>query len=70
MNWQRRKFIIKEHIHEEKDVEFYCDTDKAGKILVEAGEYGIFFPNDIHKPGLAVNGNSASIKKILVKIAL
>lgn len=65
-----QKATLKTDYNEEKDVEFYHDTDKAGKILVEAGEYGIFFPNDIHKPGLSVNGNSAPVKKILVKIAL
>ena len=65
-----QKATLKVDYNEEKDVEFYHDTDKAGKILVEAGEYGIFFPNDIHKPGLAVDGNTALVKKILVKIAL
>ncbi len=65
-----KKATLKTEYNEEKDVEFYYDTDKAGKVLVEAGEYGIFFPNDIHKPGLSVYGNSAPVKKILVKIAL
>ena len=65
-----QKATLKIEYNEEKDVEFYFDTDKAGKLLVESGEYGIFFPSDIHKPGLAVNGDPAPIKKILVKIAL
>ncbi len=56
--------------NEENDVEFYCDDEKAVVILAEAGEYAIFFPNDIHKPGLSANGNSTPTKKILVKIAL
>lgn len=65
-----QKATLKTDYNEEKDVEFYHDTEKAGAMLVEAGEYGIFFPNDIHKPALAVAGNSTPIKKILVKIAL
>ena len=65
-----QKATLKTDYNEEKDVEFYHDTEKAGKMLVEAGEYGIFFPNDIHKPALAVDGSSAPIKKILVKIAI
>ncbi len=64
-----QKASLKTDYNQEKDVEFYHDTDKAGNTLVEAGEYGIFFPNDIHKPGLSVLGNSAPVKKILVKIA-
>lgn len=54
----------------EKDVEFFADTDKASKCVVEAGEYGIFFPNDVHKPGLAFEGTSTFVKKVVVKIKL
>lgn len=52
----------------EKDVTFYEDYDKASVSIIEAGAYGIFFPWDAHKPGLALNGNPDAVKKIVVKI--
>jgi len=53
-----------------KDVQFYQDTGIAGTYRLEAGDYGIFFPQDLHKPGLQAQGISEPVKKIVVKIAL
>lgn len=52
----------------EKDVEFYEDNAHAARGVFQAGEYGIFFPHDIHKPGMALCGRSAPVKKIVVKV--
>ena len=52
----------------EKDVTFYEDYDKSTVAVIEAGAYGIFFPWDAHKPGLALNGNPDEVKKIVVKV--
>ena len=53
---------------EEKDVAFYADYDMAVKAVLEAGEFGIFFPWDAHKPSLAYRDNPSAVKKIVVKI--
>ena len=53
-----------------KDVAFYADCDAPVTATVSAGEYGIFFPGDVHKPGLSVGEASAPVRKILVKIAI
>ena len=55
--------------NDEKDVEFYENTDNYTKSVVSANGYGIFLPQDIHKPGLEANGTE-NVKKILVKIKL
>ena len=52
----------------EKDVTFYEDYNKGTIAVIEAGAYGIFFPWDAHKPGLALNGNPDAVKKIVVKV--
>ena len=52
----------------ERDVTFYENYDKATVAVIEAGSYGIFFPWDAHKPGLALNGNPDAVKKIVVKV--
>ena len=62
------KAVSKTAYNPEKDVEFYEDSPKASTAVLEAGEYGIFFPHDIHKPGLCYENNPAPVKKIVVKI--
>lgn len=52
----------------EKDIAFYSDNEKATVAVIEAGEYGVFFPWDIHKPGLCFNGEPGEVKKIVVKV--
>lgn len=53
---------------EEREVEFFTGGEGIGKIILGAGEYGIFYPDDIHKPGLMHNGKSEPVRKILMKI--
>lgn len=54
--------------NKEKDVTFYEDYDNATVAVIESGAYGIFFPWDAHKPGLALKGNPDEVKKIVVKV--
>lgn len=51
-----------------KDVMFYEDFENAGKGILNANEYGIFFPHDVHKPGMCLNGKQDTVKKIVVKV--
>ena len=53
-----------------KDVMFYEDFEGAGKGILNANEYGIFFPHDVHKPGMCLNGNQDTVKKIVVKVKI
>lgn len=56
--------------NEEKDVQFYQAKEQVWKGVWTANDYGIFFPHDIHRPGMRVDGISAPAKKILVKIKM
>ena len=51
----------------EKDVMFYTDCPKSGTCVLEAGEFAVFFPHDVHKPGMCFD-KPASVKKIVVKV--
>ena len=64
------KATLNSEYNEIKDVEFYKDNDKSNNCVIENGEYGIFLPHDIHKPGIAYNGISSSVKKIVVKVKI
>ena len=52
----------------EKDVQFFENCDRAATTVIDGGEYGIFFPYDIHKPAMSLGGNKAPLKKIVVKV--
>ena len=64
------KTSIETEYNEAKDMEFYTTNGRVWKGSLTTGEYGIFFPNDVHRPALAVDGQPAPVKKILVKIKL
>ena len=55
---------------EEREVEFYKGGENTARFILEKGEYGIFYPDDIHKPGLMHQGKSTPVKKILLKVLL
>ncbi len=52
----------------QKDIGFFVNNEKAARLVLESGEYGVFFPSDIHRPGLCFEGNPAPVKKIVVKV--
>lgn len=56
--------------NEERDVTFYEDYENATVGIIESGMYGIFFPWDAHKPGLALKEIPSDVKKIVVKVKL
>jgi len=51
----------------EKDVYFFGKYDY--KIRVTAGMFTVFFPQDIHMPGLSL-GVASNVKKVVVKVLL
>ena len=53
-----------------KDCGFYEDPNAAaGSAVFGTGDFAIFFPQDIHKPGLC-SGTPSPVKKIVVKVKL
>lgn len=50
-----------------EDVMFFEDNERASELVIEAGEYGIFFPWDAHKPGLCFDVPD-KVKKVVVKV--
>ena len=54
----------------EREVEFFGSGENIGKYILGKGEYGIFYPSDLHKPGLMHDGNSTQVKKVLVKVKI
>ena len=62
------KATVKCEYNDVKDVTFYEDCTNVTRGVLSEGEYGIFFLNDVHKPGMCLNSNQAAVKKIVVKV--
>ncbi len=58
---------IKTPYNAEKDVVFF--NAEYSKILLKEGMFGIFFPTDIHAPGLMTDAPKP-VKKVVVKVLL
>lgn len=54
--------------NEENDIQFF-DSDKTSILEMKCGILGIFYPEDIHAPGLK-SGSSNIVKKAVVKVLL
>ncbi|HQO10133.1 MAG TPA: YhcH/YjgK/YiaL family protein [Clostridiales bacterium] len=56
---------IRDHYDEDKDIAFYFGDCEY--IILQPGLFAIFFPEDLHKPGISVY-NSVKVKKIVIKV--
>ena len=54
----------------EKDVQFFTPKGETTKLTLQAGDYAIFFPDDIHMPGISPNGENVGVKKIVAKVKI
>ena len=61
--------VISKPYDPEKDIAFYGDVTAAARLILKPNAYAIFFPADIHKPGLAASAQQ-SVKKIVVKVKI
>lgn len=51
----------------QNDIVFFKNTNNTGGVILKAGEYAIFEPNDAHAPkGIVID--STSVKKIVIKV--
>ena len=60
----RNNLQVLEEYDENKDVAFYKDSDGCVEFLLRDGEFMIFFPQDAHKPAMAVNGKNDVVKLV------
>lgn len=52
---------------EERDIVFY--NAATSPLLLEQGMFAVFFPQDIHQPGMQVN-QPGKVKKVVVKVKI
>lgn len=59
--------VVTEELLEEKDSIFYNDVENETDLIMKAGSFAIFFPEDVHRPWCAYN-KPCKVRKINVKI--
>jgi biofilm protein TabA len=59
--------IVAEDLLEERDLIFYKDVKNETFINMNEGDFCVFFPDDVHRPGCE-RGGSSEIRKIVYKI--
>ena len=63
-----KSLAVKKSYDEGDDYELY---DGAGSLVtVPAGSFAIFFPEDGHIPGVAMDDKPAAVRKVVVKVAV
>lgn len=53
----------------ERDILFYQEAELENELMMQAGCFAVFFPNDVHRPG-CIDGEKANIRKVVVKVAM
>lgn len=61
-------YEIDEYI-EERDLIFYKEVENEGIIEVTPSCYSVFFPEDVHRPGVAAK-EAMTIRKVVVKVSI
>ena len=54
----------------ERDLYFYDGVANESFVHATEGCYAIFFPNDVHRPGVCVDGKPLDYRKVVVKVSL
>lgn len=63
----REGLTVKTAYAPDDDVTFYEDPKQYGGVLLHAGDYAVFTPDDAHKPRCAA-GAPSEVRKIVVKV--
>ena len=61
------KMELSDAYDDAKDVMFFHHNDECTDFVLEAGDFLILYPQDVHMPGVCVNGK-APVRKVVVKL--
>lgn len=60
---------LEEEYDDVKDVMFWKETSQLSQMVLRDGSYAIFYPQNAHRPSIAIN-KSAMVKKVVIKIKI
>ncbi|AHV96985.1 YhcH/YjgK/YiaL family protein [Paenibacillus sabinae] len=59
---------VDEDLAAEKDIIFYKQAENEMELLMQPGQFAVFFPEDVHRPGCQ-NKSQAHLRKVIVKVS-
>jgi YhcH/YjgK/YiaL family protein len=60
--------VVRQPYNPERDFIIYEDCSETSALRVGVGEAAVFFPSDVHMPGLCVTREPAVVRKAVVKV--
>lgn len=64
------KLKAKTKYNAENDFCLYENINDDSNLVLREKDFAVFFPHDLHKPGLAFENNPTPVKKIVVKVKM
>ena len=61
---------VSEDLLKEEDVLFYENVQGESDLVMNPGNFAVFFPNDVHRPWCAIDDKPCTIKKVNVKVSI
>lgn len=64
----RERCVVRRAYQEDRDLIVYEDVPAAARLCLRAGDAAIFFPVDVHMPGLHGDSGGAVVRKTVIKV--
>ena len=61
---------VVEDYAEERDLLFFENIEENDYVVLNAGDFAVLFPWELHRPGCNVENEPSAVQKIVVKIAV
>ena len=55
---------------DERDLYFYDGVANESFVHATKGCFAVFFPNDVHRPGVCIDGQPLTYRKVVVKVSV
>lgn len=64
-----KDLIVSEKYDEKRDIMFFENPDRiSDSVILEVGKFALIYPHEAHRPQVAFNANSKTVKKVVIKI--
>jgi biofilm protein TabA len=71
MQTARKKDLISVSEYDPKgDYQFFKASGAVSDFVIQAGEFGVFFPQEAHRPSCAYPGHMSPVKKLVFKVKI
>lgn len=65
---RRAEHIVVEDHANESDLLFYEEIEEKDHVVLQTGDFAVFFPWELHRPGCSTKNGMQEVQKIVVKI--